>query len=62
MPSSAGRAGVLRRYRGEASKQLAESLKGGKHAPVFFHCDLTDLKALSRVIAQSRKTTARLKS
>jgi NAD(P)-dependent dehydrogenase (short-subunit alcohol dehydrogenase family) len=45
----------------EASKQLAESLKGGKHACVR-HCDLTDLKALSGVIAQSRKTTARLKS
>ncbi|RZT09806.1 NAD(P)-dependent dehydrogenase, short-chain alcohol dehydrogenase family [Duganella sp. CF402] len=39
----------------EASKELAESLKGGKHAPVFYHCDLTDLKALSSVIAQIEK-------
>jgi NAD(P)-dependent dehydrogenase (short-subunit alcohol dehydrogenase family) len=39
----------------EASKELAERLKGGKHAPVFFHCDLTDLDALSSVIAQIEK-------
>ena len=39
----------------EASKQLAESLKGAKHAPLFFHCDLTDLDALSSVIAQIEK-------
>ncbi|WP_308495432.1 SDR family NAD(P)-dependent oxidoreductase [Duganella flavida] len=39
----------------EASQQLADSLKGGKHAPVFFHCDLTDLDALSNVIAQIEK-------
>lgn len=39
----------------EASKQLAESLKGGKHAPVFFHCDLIDLNALSGVIAKIEK-------
>ncbi|HEX5343228.1 MAG TPA: SDR family oxidoreductase [Duganella sp.] len=39
----------------EASKQLAESLKGAKHAPLFFHCDLTDLNALSSVIAQIEK-------
>jgi NAD(P)-dependent dehydrogenase (short-subunit alcohol dehydrogenase family) len=39
----------------EASKQLAESLKDSKHAPLFFHCDLTDLNALSSVIAQIEK-------
>jgi NAD(P)-dependent dehydrogenase (short-subunit alcohol dehydrogenase family) len=39
----------------EASQQLAESLKGGKHAPLFFQCDLTDLNALSSVIAQIEK-------
>jgi NAD(P)-dependent dehydrogenase (short-subunit alcohol dehydrogenase family) len=39
----------------EASQQLAESLKGAKFAPVFIHCDLTDLDALSKVIAQIEK-------
>lgn len=39
----------------EASRALAESLKGGKFAPEFFHCDLTDLDALSKVIAQIEK-------
>jgi NAD(P)-dependent dehydrogenase (short-subunit alcohol dehydrogenase family) len=39
----------------EASKELAERLKGGKHAPVFLPCDLTDLNALSSVVAQIEK-------
>jgi NAD(P)-dependent dehydrogenase (short-subunit alcohol dehydrogenase family) len=39
----------------DASRQLAESLKGGKHAPVFFECDLTDLDALAQVFAQIEK-------
>ncbi len=39
----------------EASQKLADSLKGAKHAPLFFHCDLTDLDALSKVIAQIEK-------
>ena len=36
----------------DASRELADSLKGAKYAPVFFHCDLTDLDALSKVLAQ----------
>ncbi|MRW90499.1 SDR family oxidoreductase [Duganella sp. FT80W] len=36
----------------DASKELAESLKGAQHPPVYFHCDLTDLDALSKVISQ----------
>ncbi len=36
----------------DASKELADSLKGARHAPVFFQCDLTDLDALSKVIVQ----------
>lgn len=36
----------------DASKQLEDSLKGASHPPVFFQCDLTDLDALSKVIAQ----------
>ncbi len=39
----------------DASQKLADSLKGAKHAPLFFHCDLTDLDALSKVIAQIEK-------
>nr|WP_315250453.1 SDR family oxidoreductase [uncultured Duganella sp.] len=36
----------------EASRELVASLKDAAHAPVFFKCDLTDLDALSNVIAQ----------
>nr|AGU10576.1 Enoyl-(Acyl carrier protein) reductase [uncultured organism] len=36
----------------DASRELADSLKGAKYAPAFFHCDLTDLDALSKVMAQ----------
>ncbi|TFW15705.1 SDR family NAD(P)-dependent oxidoreductase [Duganella callida] len=36
----------------DASRELVDSLKGGKHAPVFFHCDLTDLDALAKVMEQ----------
>jgi len=36
----------------EASRQLADSLSGARHAPQFFACDLTDLDALARVFAQ----------
>jgi NAD(P)-dependent dehydrogenase (short-subunit alcohol dehydrogenase family) len=39
----------------DASQKLADSLKGAKHAPLFIHCDLTDLDALSKVIAQIEK-------
>jgi len=39
----------------EASKALAASMKDAKFPPVFFHCDLTDLDALSKVIAQIEK-------
>ncbi len=35
-----------------ASQELAERLKGARHAPKFFHCDLTDLDALAQVFAQ----------
>jgi NAD(P)-dependent dehydrogenase (short-subunit alcohol dehydrogenase family) len=36
----------------DASEELAQRLKGARHAPRFFHCDLTDLDALARVFAQ----------
>lgn len=36
----------------DASRALAERLKDARHAPVFFHCDLTNLDALAKVIAQ----------
>ena len=36
----------------DASHALVESLKDAKYAPVFFKCDLTNLDALSQVIAQ----------
>lgn len=36
----------------DASHALVESLKDATHAPVFFKCDLTNLDALSQVIAQ----------
>lgn len=36
----------------DASHALVESLKDARHAPVFFKCDLTNLDALSQVIAQ----------
>lgn len=39
----------------DASRELADRLKDAKHAPVFLHCDLTDLDALSKVIAQIEK-------
>lgn len=39
----------------DASRALVESLKDAKHAPVFFKCDLTNLDALSQVIAQIEK-------
>lgn len=35
----------------EASRELASSLAAARHAPRFFHCDLTDLDALARVMA-----------
>ncbi|WP_373987656.1 SDR family NAD(P)-dependent oxidoreductase [Duganella sp. BuS-21] len=39
----------------EASRELADSMKGAKIPPVFFPCDLTDLDALSNVFAQIEK-------
>jgi len=36
----------------DASRALAESLKGATHAPLFFKCDLTNLDEVSKVIAQ----------
>jgi NAD(P)-dependent dehydrogenase (short-subunit alcohol dehydrogenase family) len=36
----------------EASRQLAASLAGSSYPPVYFECDLTDLKALGQVFAQ----------
>ncbi|SDG44429.1 MULTISPECIES: SDR family NAD(P)-dependent oxidoreductase [unclassified Duganella] len=36
----------------DASRALVESLKDAKHVPVFFKCDLTDLDALAKVLAQ----------
>ena len=36
----------------DASRALVERLKDAKHAPVFFACDLTNLDALAKVIAQ----------
>jgi len=36
----------------DASRALVNSLKDAKHPPVFLQCDLTDLDALAKVIAQ----------
>jgi D-xylose 1-dehydrogenase len=43
----------------EAGRALADGLAGSKHAPLFLHCDVTDIDALKQTIEAARRRLGR---